>query len=160
MPEDFAPLAHFQVISDFNAQSAKQVCYVSNLPLQKRRTPQQQDHEIDEFVLRGPEISFEGYLDLRPAVILETAAELGMVSAAKHEALRGENLLLRQELDNALARLDEANERLQGMILLNAEQIVQEEALAEELTQAYEDLYDPHELSHVVDEQRQERLEL
>lgn len=140
-------LTHFQIIPDFNAQSARPVCYLSHLPKQNRRRPQQQDHEVDEFILRGPEIDFEGYMDIRPAVIIDTAREaFGMVSAAEAETLQAA-LQLQQELSERLqAELDTANERLKGMILANAEQIVQISGMEAELTQAYEDLYADHEV--------------
>jgi len=140
---------HFQVIPDFNAQSANgATCYISHLPKQSRRTPQQQEHELDEFVLRGPEIEFEGYLDIRPAVIMETAQWLGMVSKEAAEVLREALKQAEESRIAALARAEAAESRLTDMILVNAEQIVQEQALADELAAAYEDLYD-HTDDHV-----------
>lgn len=135
---------HFQIIPDFDAQSAKQVCYISHLPkMPIRETPQIQDHERDPFILRGPEIDFEGFMDIRPAVIIETAREVfEMVSKEEYEAIVAE----RSALDDEVARLekqnDELNDRLKAMILQNAEQIVQAEALSTELDSVYSEMYD------------------
>ena len=133
---------HFYVIDDFNAQSAKPSCYISNLPKMKKRTVQQSDAEVDPFILRGPEIDFEGYMDIRPAVILETARELGMATEEEFAALKDQyhNAL---EDNKRLRRLLETEiDRNKALTLKNAEQIVQEEALTAELEAAYADLYD------------------
>jgi hypothetical protein len=146
---------HFQVVSDFNqgGPSAKAVCYISHLPKMKKDTPQKQPHEVDEFILRGPEIEFEGFLDIRPEVIITTALELGMHTAATVETLQ---LALEQSEDArvaALVRAETAEARVDDLIVYNAEQIVGEAALVVELGEAYEDLYDyPDELDYLDEE--------
>lgn len=153
------PLTYFQVIPNFDAQSRNgAVCSFSGLPKQEQDTPQKQEHEVDEFILRGPEIEFEGYLDIRPAVIYETALQLGMVHADEYAAVEAQADALVIRLIAAETALEAAEDRLKQMILVNAEQITQEEALHGELTQAYEDLYDPVELVHLVDEKNQQVL--
>lgn len=137
---------HFQIIPDFDGQSANGArCYFTNLSRQKAdpKRPQQQPHEVDEFVLRGPAISFEGFMDIRPAVIIDTAREVfGMWTAESVEDLTYANSLLKETLAAESKRADDAEQRLKDMILANAEMIVQQQALSDELGQAYEDLYD------------------
>lgn len=143
---------HFQIIDNFNGQSARPVCYFTNLEKQVRTTPQQQDHEVDEFILRGPLVDFEGYIDIRPAVIIDTAREVfGMISAAEAQVLAQVDADLNAALAEAEAQIESLKTQLRAMILANAEQIVQEEALAAELGQAYEDLYAPEEMLALID---------
>lgn len=145
--------SHFTVIPDFNAQSAKPVCYFTNLPKQEADTPQKQPHEVDHFILRGPEIEFEGYMDIRPDVIITTAREIFQMSTPEEVAdLVQERNDLEEALKQAEEARDAANSRLQAMILQNAEQIVQIAGLEEALSQSYEDLYDPADLADLIDE--------
>lgn len=135
---------HFTIIPDFDAQSANGgLCYISKLPKQKKDTPQKQAHEVDEFILRGPEISFEGYFDIRPAVIIETAREVfDMYMPEEVAELQAERNALDNEVLRLEQELDEANDRLSQQILLNAEQIVALEAAQNELEAAYTELYE------------------
>lgn len=78
--DDIPQLTWFQVIDDFDSTSANgSTCYISGLPKQKGDL-HSQPHEIDHFILRAGEIDFEGHMDIRAQVILDTARELGMVS--------------------------------------------------------------------------------
>ena len=134
-------LSFFQVIPDFDHQSARPVCYVSNLPKQYRKTPQQKESQLDEFILRGPSIDFEGHLDIRPAVILQTAQELGMVPAEEVDRLVRRLSEVEEGLKNAEYQATAANSRLTDQILQNAEQIVEIQGLKEELESVYEEQY-------------------
>lgn len=138
-------MTHFIAIPDFDGRSARgPKCYITNLVRQDAdpKRPQQQPHEIDAFILRGPQIEYEGFLDIRPSVIRDTAVEfLGMIDADEAERLRSENVDLMVALVLAEERADTNQGRLEDMILANAEQIVQIASLSDELGQAYEDLY-------------------
>ena len=143
---------HFQIRPDFDAQSARPVCYFTNLPKMKRDTPQQQEHEIDEFVLRGPEIAFEGYMDIRPAVIIDTAREVfGMITPAEADALRAEIAEISQAYEASQIQVASLRDQVRSLTLQNAEQIVEIAGFQEELSQAYEDLYDPTDLTDLLD---------
>jgi len=141
------PMTHFRIIEDFDGQSANGAkCYLSNLSKQKRRTPQQQDHEIDEFILRGPAISFEGYMDIRPAVIIETATELlGMLSPASAAALEAEKAELHESNLALMQEVADLRQRCDVYAVAQAEMIQQMQALELELGQAYDDIYDDEE---------------
>jgi len=81
MPTHIGP---FQIIPNFNGQSRNGGgCSLSNLPMQEPALGRPAE-QVDEFVLRGPEIEFEGHFDIRPSVIREMAAALGMVSEAEY----------------------------------------------------------------------------
>ena len=138
-------MTHFRIIPDFDQLSANGAkCYFTHMPLQRPDPdrPQQQAHEVDEFILRGPEIAFEGYMDVRPAVIIETARELlGMGTAAEVKDLFTANQLLTEANEALQDRLSTAENRLRDMILANAEQIVQISALETEIESAYDELY-------------------
>lgn len=68
----------FSVIPEFNGQSRNGAkCSVSNRDRSKSKLGKA-DHEVDHFVLRGPMIDHEGFFDLLPTVITETAHDLGM----------------------------------------------------------------------------------
>lgn len=138
-------MTHFRIIPDFDNQSARgPKCYITGLSKQRKdpSRPQQQEHEIDEFILRGPAIDFEGYMDIRPAVIRETAQDLlGMITKSQAAALLSRAIDAETALALANERADTNQARLEDMILANAEQIVQISALGDELEQAYADLY-------------------
>lgn len=141
MMHRMSKLSYFQVIPDFDQQSARPVCYISNLPKQHRKTPQQKESQLDEFILRGPDIDFEGHLDIRPAVILQTAQELGMWPAREVDKLVRRLAELEEALVDAEYRATQANSRLTDQILQNAEQIVEIQGLKDELESVYEEQY-------------------
>ena len=104
---------YFTVKPNFNPQSRNGArCSLSNLIMQGEELGRPSD-EVDEFVLSGPMIDYEGDFDIRPSVIRTTARELGMVSAEEHAHqrhqtavladnmfdLQAENAALHQELD-------------------------------------------------------------
>lgn len=74
-------LSYFQAIPDFDGLSRNGgACSISNLG---RARPElgRSEEEVDECILRGPFIEFEGHIDIRASVIRKTAEELGMVSS-------------------------------------------------------------------------------
>ena len=119
-------LTHFTAQADFQSDSATPKCYISNLP-KTRDGGATQVAEPEDFVLRGPRIDYEGFLDIRVGVITDTATELGMVSAERAEAYQSEIAQMRlyvSELEDNLAR---SQNRLKEQVLLNAEMIVEYE---------------------------------
>ncbi len=85
--DDILQLSFFQVIPDFDQLSRNgATCSISNL---NKALPAlgREPHEVDDFILRGPEVEYEGYIDIRPSVIIQTAMELGMVTAEENAAL-------------------------------------------------------------------------
>jgi hypothetical protein len=135
---------HFHVVDDFDAQSANGgKCYITHLPKMNRKAPQQQDHEIDEFILRGPDIDFEGYMDIRPVVIIETAREVfGMRTEEEYAELRESLEATERARVKAVLRAEAAEARADDLIVLNAEKIVTEQTLMTELETTYDDWLD------------------
>ena len=135
----------FQRIEDFDAQSANGgKCYISNLPRQvfDPRSPHTAGQDFDEFILRGPMIDFEGYLDIRPSVIVAEARALGMLTVEEVAEIQersedAEAAVLAAESE--FLRLRTLNEAL---LLAQADSIIEFQALELELGQAYDDLYD------------------
>lgn len=132
-------LTWFNVLSDFNGQSRNgATCSVSGLP----RTPADEGMPI----LRGPAITAEGFFDVRPSVICETAGQLGMIPAEEAERLRTECAEFLNANEGLGQALTEANMRLEQLILQNAELITERDQLRmdkEDLQEAawqYEDL--------------------
>lgn len=123
---------HFQVIPDFNGQSRNGAkCSITNLPKIPKQTPQQQPHEIDEFILRGPEIEFEGYFDIRPAVIIDTAREVfDMVTAEEYESVVAELAMTADSLTVAQDRIEELEGRLEAFLLTREELMPNEDIAA------------------------------
>lgn len=146
-------MTSFQPHPNFNVdgKSFRSVCPISGLPKQQldpKYPPTGQVHE--DFIFRGPEILFHdgrgevslGFFDIRASVIEETAKQhLGMVTAEFHE----ETVQLLADSRNQAAAYSDEIESLRAQVtaltLGNAEQIVQQEALSEELAAAYEELY-------------------
>jgi hypothetical protein len=125
---------HFDIIDDFNAQSRKPVCSITNLPKQSREnaTVQAQPHEIDDFILRGPDIDFEGFFDIRPVVIIETAREVfGMVDGEAYEFACHEAARFLQYHSEEVEAHTETKARLESMIQLNADLISRKDEQAE-----------------------------
>lgn len=138
MPDN--ALTYFQVISDFDAQSAQPTCYISHLGKQEPGL-NKQEHEVDPFILRGPEIDFEGHLDIRPEVVLTTAHELGMVFGEDHE-----------EVEAALHELQKRHEQLQDVHDELVQRYDQLMSFFAEATNPEEEIpTDPDELEELID---------
>lgn len=123
MPDaDFTTrLSFWQIRPDFDAQSRNgSVCSLTGLDRQKARLGRKPEEE-DHFVLRGPMIDHEGYFDVRPAAILQTAKELGMyyeneVSEIVDEAVKKATALARVEAADEIATLQSKIELLTSLL--------------------------------------------
>lgn len=120
----------FRKIDDFDTQGKSYSpgkCAITNVPRQNA-APGKQPHEVDDFVLRGPEITFHdgrgdvslGHFDVRPFAIAEAAQEFcGMLSpqasaelAERCEALEETVILLQTQVEEAEAFARAAEQRL------------------------------------------------
>lgn len=117
------PPSYFsQVLTDFTMQSRNgAVCSLSNLPVNT--------NDPDDFVLRGPEIEYEGFFDVRSSVIRAAAEDLGMVPADEYQVLQYVN----DELSTVVKDLTAENERLEELIAY------QRDLLEDALSRRYEE---------------------
>jgi len=144
-----ALMSAFTPHPNFDASSYRPYCAVTRLPLQKAGLGVQ-DHEIDHFILRGPEITLDdgrgerslGFVDVRPVVIREAAEKhLGMVSRDVHARTRTKLRETEALLDDARTLAEGFRDQVRGLVLGNAELITEIAGLQEALEQAYAELY-------------------
>ncbi len=140
----------FAPIDNFDQQSYRSVCPVTHLPKQGPDLGKQA-HEIDEFILRGPEIVFDdgrgdvslGYFDVRPDVIRQAAADhLGMIHRDAFDEVVEGYREASEALGAAKLRIEELEERFAAVSLANAELLVQAEAAEAEVEAVYEEIYE------------------
>ena len=133
-------MTHFHQIPDFKADSFSPVCPITHLPKQEqpKNEPPKQPHEVDAFILRGPEVTFfdgrgersMGFFDVRPAAIAEAAIEhLGMVRADEIEKVEQALKSAESALGAARAEVESLKAQVAALTLGNAELIVQQESL-------------------------------
>ncbi len=71
-----------------------------------------QSHEVDEFILRGPQIAHEGFFDFRPSVLRAIALEFTDLvppgAEARAEEAEAKIFELTAELNELSAELDDA----------------------------------------------------
>lgn len=134
---------------DFDSSSFKPNCAVTGLPKQGPGLGVQ-EHEVDQFILRGPEITFQdgrgevslGFLDVRPIVIQEVAeTHLGMVSRQVHARTRTKLRETEALLDDARTEVEGLRDQVRSLILANAELITEATGLENALEEAYAELY-------------------
>ena len=138
-------------------------CPVTGVAKQKR-TPFRQEHEIDDFIFRGPDIVFNdgrgqvslGHFDVRPAAIRIAAVEhLGMVEGSRLQEELDRNTVLSDALGDRDAEIKGLKEQVRSLILANAELIVQHEAAVAELESVYEDVYGDEDGEDLLDREHE-----
>lgn len=139
----------FTPIDDFKSNSFRPICPMTGLGKQKA-SPYKADYEVDEFILRGPEITFYdgrgdvslGFFDVRPQAIREAAQEhLNMVPEHIHAQVKAEAAGAAAALADALREVDGLRDQVRGLILANAELITEVAGVQDALQEAYDELY-------------------
>lgn len=91
-------------------------CSLSGLSMYTRK-PGRQDHEVDDFILRGPAIHREGYFDFKPSVLRGLALEY--TDLIEPQILQDLQDLEAQlaEAQNAMKALEEEAESLRNLLI-------------------------------------------
>lgn len=154
----FAPHPNFNV----RGKSYRSVCPVTGLPKQELNPKYPATGQVhEEFVFRGPEIVFQdgrgeaslGFFDVRAEAIERAATDhLGMVTKARFEQVVTDFNDQLQRGDALGKEIESLRAQVISLTLGNAEMIVQQAALSEELSTAYEELYgEGYDSSDVLD---------
>lgn len=114
----------FQVIHDFDANTYRGVCAVSGRGKREAGLGVQ-PHEVDAFVLRGPEIEVYGesygHFDIRPSVLREIAiATLDLVPASALEDAEGHRHDAEVLLEDARDDIARLRDLVDGLTVENA----------------------------------------